>query len=182
MNGTSLGMKPGDALPFDEAVIERSALVAECVIAPEMTSLLEIAQRRGCSIHTGVPMLEAQIGMMLAFMGAGEPCGRPRYGLWMRFQLCETAAKKVSSPRKKRAVRLGIRRLSHHRDVVLRQEVERLTVDTLRRNDAAASGRRTTATCTSDRVPPFSLPHRLGRGVLPAVIFATTAAGTICHR
>ena len=28
--------------------------------------------------------------------------------------------------------------------------------------------------------PPFSLPQRLGRGVLPATIFAITAAGTIC--
>jgi shikimate dehydrogenase len=70
INATSLGMKPDDALPLTDAVIARSALVAECVIAPEMTRLLETAQRRGCSIHTGVPMLEAQIGMMLAFMGA----------------------------------------------------------------------------------------------------------------
>jgi shikimate dehydrogenase len=71
VNGTSLGMQPGDALPFGEAVIERSALVAECVVAPEMTQLLEIARRRGRAIHTGVPMLEAQLEMLLRFMSVG---------------------------------------------------------------------------------------------------------------
>ncbi|HTO58266.1 MAG TPA: shikimate dehydrogenase, partial [Pseudomonadales bacterium] len=35
INGTSLGMQPGDALPLSTDVIDRSALVAECVIAPE---------------------------------------------------------------------------------------------------------------------------------------------------
>lgn len=70
INGMSLGMNPGDDLPIPRDVIERSALVAECVIAPEMTRLLEVARERGCAIHTGVPMLEAQMAMMLDFMGA----------------------------------------------------------------------------------------------------------------
>ncbi len=68
INGTSLGMQPGDILPFDPAVIERSSLVAECVIAPEMTVLLKTAQSLGQAIHTGVPMLAAQLEMMLEFM------------------------------------------------------------------------------------------------------------------
>ena len=63
-------MQPNDALPLSESVIERSALVAECVVAPEMTRLLQVAQQRGCAIHTGVPMLEAQLELILAFMGA----------------------------------------------------------------------------------------------------------------
>ena len=70
VNGTSLGMQPNDPLPLSESVIERSALVAECVVSPEMTRLLQVAQQRGCSIHTGVPMLEAQLELILAFMGA----------------------------------------------------------------------------------------------------------------
>jgi shikimate dehydrogenase len=69
INGTSLGMKPGDPLPMDEALIDRTALVAECVISPEITTLLEVAKRRGRQIHTGVPMLAAQINLMLAFLG-----------------------------------------------------------------------------------------------------------------
>lgn len=69
VNGTSLGMQPHDALPFPDSVIARSALVAECVIAPEMTRLLQSARRHGKAIHTGVPMLEAQLEMILRFMG-----------------------------------------------------------------------------------------------------------------
>lgn len=70
INGTSLGMKLGDALPVDENVVADAKLVAECVIAPEITPLLELAQGYGCAIHTGVPMLTAQMGMMLDFIGA----------------------------------------------------------------------------------------------------------------
>ncbi len=62
--------KPDDALPFPESVIERSTLVAECVVAPEQTRLLELARRLGRGIHTGVPMLEAQLELILTFMGA----------------------------------------------------------------------------------------------------------------
>jgi shikimate dehydrogenase len=69
INGTSLGMNPDDELPMSNAMIERSALIAECVIAPEMTRLLEVAKQRGRAIHTGVPMLTAQLDMMLDFMG-----------------------------------------------------------------------------------------------------------------
>jgi shikimate dehydrogenase len=70
INGTALGMNMADALPVTASYIERSALVAECVIAPEMTRLLELAVSKRRAIHTGVPMLTAQIDMMLAFMGA----------------------------------------------------------------------------------------------------------------
>jgi shikimate dehydrogenase len=70
INGTSLGMKPNDPLSFDESLIERARVVAECVIAPEMTKLLELARRKGKKIHTGVPMLTAQVKMMLEFMRA----------------------------------------------------------------------------------------------------------------
>ena len=69
VNGTSLGMRPDDALPLTESLIDVSALVAECVIAPEMTRLLTVARERGRAIHTGVPMLTAQLELMLNFMG-----------------------------------------------------------------------------------------------------------------
>lgn len=69
INATSLGMKPGDALPFSASVIQRSTLVAECVIAPEMTALLQAASAEGKSVHTGVPMLQGQLRLMLQFMG-----------------------------------------------------------------------------------------------------------------
>lgn len=69
VNATSLGMRIRDELPMSPDLVERSALVAECVIAPEMTGLLALAAASGRAIHTGVPMLEAQMSLMLEFMG-----------------------------------------------------------------------------------------------------------------
>lgn len=69
INGTSMGMKPGDELPLPEVLIDRSRLVADCVLAPEISPLLDLARKKGKVIHTGVPMLAAQMKRMLTFMG-----------------------------------------------------------------------------------------------------------------
>jgi shikimate 5-dehydrogenase len=68
INGTSLGMKAGDELPMGLSTIERCSVIAECVVAPEMTALLKVASNQGKTIHTGIPMLEAQLDLMLSFM------------------------------------------------------------------------------------------------------------------
>jgi shikimate dehydrogenase len=70
INATSLGMRPDDELPMSLELVERSALVAECVASPERTRLLELAAARGRRTHTGVPMLTAQMDLILAFLGA----------------------------------------------------------------------------------------------------------------
>ena len=70
VNATSLGMRAGDPLPLPLDVVSRAGLVAECVIAPEVTPLLAAARERGRATHTGVPMLAAQMALMLDFMGA----------------------------------------------------------------------------------------------------------------
>jgi shikimate dehydrogenase len=70
INATSLGMTPNDELPIAKPLIRHCDRVAECVIAPEMTPLLQEASGQGKVIHTGVPMLAAQMNLMLAFMGA----------------------------------------------------------------------------------------------------------------
>lgn len=72
INATPLGMKPGDELPMSREIIQTSAVIAECVIAPEMTRLLEVAKEAGRAIHTGVPMLAAQMNLMLQFMGVEQ--------------------------------------------------------------------------------------------------------------
>jgi shikimate dehydrogenase len=72
INATSLCMKSDDELPMSMETIEASSLVAECVIAPEMTRLLTVAKTKGRAIHTGVPMLAAQMNLMLRFMRAGD--------------------------------------------------------------------------------------------------------------
>lgn len=71
INATSLGMKPTDELPMSQETIENSDLIAECVVAPEITALLEAARQKGRVIHTGVPMLASQMALMLEFMGVG---------------------------------------------------------------------------------------------------------------
>lgn len=72
INATSLGMRADDALPLPIEVIERSRLVAECVISVERTPLLELAAERGRAVHTGMPMLEAQMDLLLRFMGVDD--------------------------------------------------------------------------------------------------------------
>jgi shikimate dehydrogenase len=62
-------MKSTDELPMSQETIENSDLIAECVITPEVTALLEAARQRGRAIHTGVPMLASQMALMLEFMG-----------------------------------------------------------------------------------------------------------------
>lgn len=69
VNATSLGMREGDPRPFTDDQIDRAQLVAECVLAPEMTPLLLAARARGRAVHTGVPMLTGQLELMLGFMG-----------------------------------------------------------------------------------------------------------------
>jgi shikimate dehydrogenase len=61
--------RDGDDLPLTRDQIERTALVADCVVAPEMTRLLTLAQASDRPIHTGVPMLSSQMEVMLRFMG-----------------------------------------------------------------------------------------------------------------
>jgi shikimate dehydrogenase len=69
INATSVGMKPNNELSIPPAIVEKSRMVADCVVSPEMTPLLELAKRRDRTIHTGVPMLAAQMDLMLRFMG-----------------------------------------------------------------------------------------------------------------
>ncbi len=68
INATSLGMRDGDALPLEARTLDRGAVAAEIVIADEPTPFLAAARERGCAVHFGKPMLEAQIDLMLEFM------------------------------------------------------------------------------------------------------------------
>jgi shikimate dehydrogenase len=72
INATSLGMRAEDELPVPEDLVERSVLVADCVVAPEITRLIQRAQDKGRLIQTGLLMLAAQMGLMLRFMGVAE--------------------------------------------------------------------------------------------------------------
>lgn len=68
VNATSLGMHPDDPLPLDAALLTSSNLVAEIIMKPEITALLQAAGHRGCRTHLGVHMLEHQVRLMARFM------------------------------------------------------------------------------------------------------------------
>lgn len=69
VNGTTLGMKPGDPLPIDVAMLRPGMVVAEVVMEPAVTSLLAAAETAGCIVHAGHHMLDHQLKLMAAFMG-----------------------------------------------------------------------------------------------------------------
>lgn len=68
INATSLGMAESDAPSFDPATLAPGTLAADVISHRAETAFLLEAKRRGCTIHPGVAMLEAQIALMVAFM------------------------------------------------------------------------------------------------------------------
>ncbi|HVO88532.1 MAG TPA: shikimate dehydrogenase [Casimicrobiaceae bacterium] len=69
VNATPLGMKEGDALPFDVEKLGPEMFVGEVVMKQEMTPLLRAAQQRGCQFVIGTDMLFEQIPAYLEFFG-----------------------------------------------------------------------------------------------------------------
>ena len=72
INGTSLGLKPEDALPLDPNLLAPSTTVAEVIMRPARTRLLEEAAARGCPTHEGLHMLQAQIDLLARFTLQGQ--------------------------------------------------------------------------------------------------------------
>ncbi|ROZ61379.1 shikimate dehydrogenase, partial [Ramlibacter sp. WS9] len=48
INGTSLGLRPGDALPLNTETLDAAQIVAEIIMEPAQTPLLAAAAARGC--------------------------------------------------------------------------------------------------------------------------------------
>ena len=69
VNGTPMGMKDSDPLPFDVARIAPSAFVGEVVMKSEITPFLAAARARGCAYQVGTDMLFEQIPAYLEFFG-----------------------------------------------------------------------------------------------------------------
>ena len=68
INATSLGLKPEDPLPLAVEDVDPGALVAEVIMQPEETALLQAARARGLGVHPGRAMLEGQLAEMFAFL------------------------------------------------------------------------------------------------------------------
>jgi shikimate dehydrogenase len=71
VNGTPLGMKPGDPLPFDVTRLSPKTFVGEVVMKQEITPLLQAAIDRGCPYQVGTDMLFEMIPAYLEFFGFG---------------------------------------------------------------------------------------------------------------
>lgn len=67
INATPLGLRPDDDLPFDPAALPEDAVVADIVMEPSRTRLIEAATAAGRRSHPGLPMLTHQIGHYLSF-------------------------------------------------------------------------------------------------------------------
>ena len=69
INATSLGLHVEDVLPFLPESLQGSLLAAEVVMQPRETPFLRCAIERGCRVHTGNHMLEAQMDLLCRFWG-----------------------------------------------------------------------------------------------------------------
>jgi shikimate dehydrogenase len=69
INATSLGLNGQGPLPVEVSRVSETALVAEVVMAPEVTPLLQAAQTRGLGIVRGREMLTQQLEAIVDFFG-----------------------------------------------------------------------------------------------------------------
>ena len=76
VNATSLGLGPNDPLPCSLDHVGPGTIVADAVMQPPMTAFLSEAEHRGASIQPGLPMLEGQRELLLAFLGFADPSAR----------------------------------------------------------------------------------------------------------
>lgn len=73
VNATSVGMHPDDPLPLCADRLRGETVVAEVIINPAMTPLLETAAARGCTVIRGAEMLKPQPALVAAFLGLVPP-------------------------------------------------------------------------------------------------------------
>ena len=72
VNASPLGMAPDDPVAIRLDGIEPGSVVADVVVNPRTTKLLQDAHARGCFTQPGVHMMDGQIAPMAAFLGLGE--------------------------------------------------------------------------------------------------------------
>lgn len=67
INATPLGMRPDDPLPFEVSRLRQDAIVAEFVMKPAVTRLLQLARMAGHKISLGENVLNYQLAETLKF-------------------------------------------------------------------------------------------------------------------
>lgn len=77
VNATSLRLRPTIRCRRMWSGCVQKMTVAEVVMKPEQTALLATAKARGCRLHLGRRMLDAQVRLLADFLGAcGEESGK----------------------------------------------------------------------------------------------------------
>jgi shikimate dehydrogenase len=69
INCTPLGMADKPGIAIDPDGLSPGTLVADLVVEPEMTVLLQAAAARGCIVHPGRRTLEGQVDRLCTFFG-----------------------------------------------------------------------------------------------------------------
>lgn len=70
LNATSLGMRGKDGGdPVDLETLAPGMIVADVVMVPERTRLLEAAERKGCRLLYGRQMMDGQLALLREFLG-----------------------------------------------------------------------------------------------------------------
>ncbi|MDJ0390735.1 shikimate dehydrogenase [Roseomonas sp. E05] len=69
VNATPLGLRPGDPLPLDPALLSAGQVVADVIPNPEVTPLIAAAREIGCATVTGRAMHEGQARLAAAYLG-----------------------------------------------------------------------------------------------------------------
>ena len=70
VNSTSLGLKPGDALPLALDAVRPNTVIADIIMVPTETEWLVAAKKAGLPVHYGRHMLDYQIDLIGKFIGA----------------------------------------------------------------------------------------------------------------
>jgi shikimate dehydrogenase len=69
VNVTPMGLRDADPLSFDPARLRTSTIVADVIMKPPTTRLLQAAEAHGCRIHRGHHMLDHQVELYADFLG-----------------------------------------------------------------------------------------------------------------
>ena len=69
INATSLGLRPDDPMPFDPVTLDTDVVVADIIMSPAETPLLQRARTHGRRIHHGRHTLDHQVPLCLDWFG-----------------------------------------------------------------------------------------------------------------
>lgn len=67
VNASPVGMRPGDGLPGEIALVAGDILVADVVVSEKPTAIIELAQRHGCAWVDGKDMHSGQVEAIMSF-------------------------------------------------------------------------------------------------------------------